>query len=155
MQPKPIAPKPAPMTISLVPPPNVVGSPIKIAPALSQGLFTTQRVVQIMPGVKKTMGPVLKLPEAAKPVAAPAVAPAAPAEEPPKAAPPAVVAAPRGRGRGRGKAVVPLAKEAAVKTPGNQQPTQAGRITSISYLVEFFGTVVDYENQCPERCSRN
>jgi hypothetical protein len=131
MQPKPIAPKPAPMTISLVPPPSVVGSPIKIAPSLSHGLFTTQRVVQIMPGVKKTMGPVLKLPEAAKLVAA---TPAAPAVEPPKVAPPAVVVAPRGRGRGRGKAVVPLTKEAAVKTPGQQ--TQAG-MRSLIFIFTF------------------
>lgn len=122
------------MTISLVPPPSVVGSPIKIATSLSHGLFTTtQRVVQMMPGVKKTMGPVLKLPEVAKPV----VTPAAPAVEPPKAAPPAVVAAPKGRGRGRGKAVVPLTKEAAVKTPGQQQ-TQAGVMISKFTFYAFY-----------------
>jgi hypothetical protein len=137
MQPKAIAPKPAPMTISLVPPPSVVGSPIKIAPSLSHGLFTTQRVVQIMPGVKKTMGPVLKLPEVAKPV----VAPVAPVVEPPKAALPVVAAASRGRGRGRGKAVVPLTKEAVVKAPGQQQAQ-----TGIFFIIVLFSKVLHIVN---------
>ncbi|XP_059490888.1 neurofilament heavy polypeptide-like isoform X2 [Neocloeon triangulifer] len=124
MQPKPIAPKPAPMTISLVPPPVVgktsLGTPIKIAPAPGAGVATStaQRVVQIVPGIKKLMGPVIKLPERTKLISSAVVStqgatPVAPA-----------AAAPKGRGRGRGKAAAQT-KEAPAKVPGKLAVVEA------------------------------
>jgi hypothetical protein len=164
MQPKPIAPKPAPMTISLVPPPmsksTMVSSPIKIAPAPSPGttgLLTTQRMVQIVPAaatVKKTMGPVLKLPNSTGnkevvptptvPVPAPLVV-AAPKAVLPTPAAPAAPAAGRGRGRGRGKATAP-APSVPPKSP-SKQTAPAGlfkKYFQFEYQIDLIFTFIFY-----------
>ncbi|CAB3382786.1 Hypothetical predicted protein [Cloeon dipterum] len=133
-QPKPIAPKPMPMTISLVPPPQVTktvsagtstlsssGGPVKIAPAPKAGQASTQRVVQIMPGLKKVMGPVIKVPEKVQAIAplmlpVTAGAPIKAVSAGPSGVSVTAPKAPRGRGRGRGR-VAATTKEILLKPP--------------------------------------